>query len=86
MCDDMFNDNSADAICREMGHSGASAWDSGYHYSYEQLDRNITLDNVECDSDNWDLCSYETTHDCRHNEDVFLTCLPSGEIAYCYAF
>ena len=80
VCDDYFSDYSADAICREMGYSGASAWESGYFFSDEQSGREITLDNVDCDSGNWDLCSYGTTHNCGHSEDVFLTCIPDGEI------
>ena len=80
MCDDRFDNNSADAICRKMGYSGASAWESGYFFSGEQSDREITLDNVDCGSHNWDFCRYSTTHNCEHSQDVFLTCMPGGEI------
>ena len=77
VCDDGFSDNSANAICREMGYSGSSSWVSEADYSYGdiQTNLNITLDNVVCRDDNWDSCSYSTSHDCRHHEDVFLTCI-----------
>ena len=84
VCDDSFSDNSANAICRKMGQRRATKWQSGSYYYYEafgnyaqQLD--ITLDNVDCRESNWDTCSYSTTHNCDHWEDVYLACY-SGSI------
>ncbi|KAL5253604.1 hypothetical protein ACHWQZ_G013415 [Mnemiopsis leidyi] len=76
VCDDSFSENSADAICREMGYSGSSSWVSGSSYSYgeNQTSLDITLDDVQCSDDDWDSCSYSTSHNCGHSEDVFLTC------------
>ena len=80
VCDDGFSDNSANAICREMGHLRATIWKSGsgspYHLgfrTYTQL-LDITLDNVDCRESDWDACSYSTTHNCDHSEDVYLAC------------
>ena len=80
MCDDSFSENSANAICREMGYSGSSDWVSGSTYSYEesQVVLDINLDDVSCSNDDWDSCSYSTSHNCGHSEDVFLTCV-SGQ-------
>ena len=81
VCDDNFSDDSANAICREMGHLRATIWGSGSSYyekfrmytTTQRLD--ITLDDVECHREsNWDTCSYSTTHNCGHREDVYLAC------------
>ena len=77
VCDDGFSDNSAHAICREMGFNSSSHWSSPtmgsepdeYQYLY-----GIRLDDVNCSSIEWDSCSYSTTNNCGHDEDVFLTC------------
>ena len=76
VCDDSFSENSANAICREMGFTGASNWVSGSEYSFggSQLSLDITLDEVACSGGDWDSCSYLTIDDCGHSEDVFLTC------------
>ena len=73
VCDDSFTDNSADAICREMGYSGASNWDSGDDYE-SQSGYDIKLDDVSCSSGNWSSCTYSLRHNCGHYEDVFLEC------------
>ena len=78
VCDDRFSDNSANAICREMGHLRATKWGSGSSYNLkfrnyvQSLD--ITLDDVECRESDWDTCRYSTTHNCVHSEDVYLVC------------
>ena len=77
MCDDSFSDNSANAICREMGYSGSSDWVSGSSYSYgsRQTSLDINLDDVSCSGNDWDSCSHTRYHNCGHSEDVFLTCI-----------
>ena len=76
VCDDYFSYNSANAICREMGQPRAVTWRSGIgspHYlGFQSLD--ITLNDVRCRESNWDTCSYSTTHNCEHREDVYLAC------------
>ncbi|KAL5269225.1 hypothetical protein ACHWQZ_G002900 [Mnemiopsis leidyi] len=74
VCDDSFNDNSGTAICRFMGFSGLNLWASGYRYQSLQASKEITLDNVDCQSGSWVSCTYSTDHNCGHLEDVFLSC------------
>ena len=84
VCDDYFNDNAANAICREMGFSSSTSWKSGSELSYgasqESLD--ITLDDITCTDNDWKTCSYSASHNCGHSEDVFLSC-QSGKDAPC---
>ena len=61
-----------------MGYNRSTGWISGYFYDEVQGILDITLDNVACDGGSWSSCDYLTTHNCRHSEDVFLTCV-TGE-------
>ena len=74
VCDDDFSDNSADAICRQMGYPGATRWRVTYDVHTVQSNLPIGLDDVSCSSDSWESCSYHTDHNCEHYEDVHLTC------------
>ena len=73
VCDDNFSDNSANAICKVMGYdqfilsTNRKTWSIKDSYA-------IRLDNVVCSNDDWDSCTYGTTHNCNHNEDIFLQC------------
>ena len=78
VCDDDFGGSEADVICQEMGYDRSSGWTSGSFYNDVQSSLNITLDNVDCDGGSWSSCDFLTTHNCRHSEDVFLTCV-TGE-------
>ncbi|XP_063684045.1 uncharacterized protein LOC134818431 isoform X2 [Bolinopsis microptera] len=73
VCDDDFSTNSADAICRKMGYPGHLQWTSGDKWTI-QSSLEITLDDVLCSSGEWSSCSFSTTHNCGHSEDVFLQC------------
>ena len=74
MCDDYFNDDAANAICREMGRPyGISSWKNGYFFSH-QTSKSVKLDDVKCQSDVWASCTYKTYHNCAHNEDVHISC------------
>ena len=77
-CDDSFSDNSADAICREMGYIGQMSWTSGSKWKI-QSNYHITLDDVSCSSGEWSSCSFSLSHNCGHSEDVFLQCEGIGE-------
>ena len=82
MCDDIFSDNSANAICREMGYSGSSEWFSDwikYSFGEVQTSLDINLDDVKCSNDDWNSCTYSTSHNCGHSEDVFLACTPNSK-------
>ncbi|XP_063678290.1 deleted in malignant brain tumors 1 protein-like [Bolinopsis microptera] len=77
VCDDHFSDNSAHAICREMGFNSTSSWTSGLdtmNLESRNFKYGIRLDNVNCSSIEWDSCSYTTSNNCDHSEDVFLNC------------
>ena len=78
VCGDNFDDNSADAVCREMGHSGHAEWTSGSYFPI-QSDLEIKLDEVRCSSSEWDSCTFTFSHDCDHNNDVFLECYRIGK-------
>ena len=87
VCHDRFNENSANAICKELGYSRSLNWTSGYHYNLNfQFGFHITLDDVECDEGDWGLCSYSTSNDCYHLKDVFLSCVSGGtfQVILCY--
>ena len=78
MCDDGFTNNAAAAICQQLGFSGASSWiNSGTFYS-GQTGLSINMDDVRCPSSTWSTCTYTTSHNCGHYEDVTLTCTATG--------
>ena len=82
VCNDQFTDNSADAICRELGHYGHIDWRSGSIWSGLQSMLDITLDEVACESGEWSSCSFSFEHNCDHAEDIFLRCDGVGELKY----
>lgn len=76
VCDDRFSEKSADAICREMGHRyGHIEYSSGDKWSI-QSSLQITMDNVDCRTRDWNSCSYYVhgNNDCTHEEDLFISC------------
>ena len=80
VCDDNFDENSAEAICRQMGYSGILSWTSGTYYDIQQ-DLEINLDDIECTDNSWSSCIYSETNNCGHGEDVFLSC-ETGKIIF----
>ena len=87
VCDDGFSDNSATAICRAMGrpHRNVSwtSYPGSYLYDTVQSGKSINLDKVECSNGEWYQCSFLTTHSCKHEEDVFLSCGGKGAEFQC---
>ena len=76
VCSSGFNIFSAHAICRLIGFIGSKSWRKGEFFSIQKAYR-IILKDVVCSSVDWtwSSCSYRTEgHDCKHQEDVFLTC------------
>ena len=75
VCDDSFSDNSADAICREMGFPrGYHSWRNSNQWILFQVTFDISLDDVLCRSGEFTSCTYNLEHNCVHSEDVFLAC------------
>merc|ERR1719232_597446 len=74
VCDDDFNMNAAHAICRVMGFSSAIRFNHGLFYRTQQMHRGIAMDDVRCRASYWNYCSYRTSNNCNHREDVFLYC------------
>ena len=57
-----------------MGYLRSIRWTSRGTSFTIQRDYEITLDNVNCASAEWESCSYSEDHNCGHTEDVFLSC------------
>ena len=81
VCDDGFSDNSAEAICRQMGFMGKLSWTYGAKWDI-QASKEITLDDVACTTDEWSSCTYSLEPNCGHGEDIFLQCDGVGELVY----
>ena len=77
MCDDRFDDNSADAICRVLGYKRQHSWTSGQKWEIQSV-FDIHMDDVDCVSGDWSSCTYSESNNCGHSEDVFLVC--SGKL------
>ena len=77
VCDDLFDDNAADTICREMGFSSGTMLDSVYDGDFSLT---ILMDEIYCPagSASFSSCSYEGAHDCDHYEDVGVSCIGSS--------
>ena len=75
VCDDHFESNAADAICREMNFTQALSWTIDNSFEIQQ-NYDIKLDDVKCSTANWENCTFSMSKytDCFHNEDVFLSC------------
>ena len=80
VCDDYFDYNAADAVCKQMNFARAETgkwFDSMYiEESFAIREKyEIKLHDVWCPTANWDSCSYMERHiDCLHSEDVILSC------------
>ena len=85
VCDDGFSENSAIAICGLMGYDGFDSWRNGQLFDI-QADLEIGLDDVICSSVSWGSCSYTTSHNCGHGEDVHLNCVPDEGKLYTFTF
>jgi len=75
VCDDSFADIDAEKACASLGLSGGSAfaiWGGGTG--------TIKMDNTGCTTSNtyFHQCTYTSTHDCTHSEDVGIRCVRSG--------
>ena len=85
MCNDGFDDNSADAICRVLGYKRRSNWTSGQKWEIQSV-FDIHMDYVKCVRGDWSSCTYSESplFWCDHSDDVFLVC--SGKLDNLYLF
>ena len=75
MCDDLWDDNDATVICKQLGYSRGSARVSAYFGEGSGL---ILLDNVNCGGSESNIfhCIHGifSEHDCDHHEDAGVVC------------
>ena len=75
MCDDIWDDNDATVICKQLGYSRGSARVSAYFSEGSGL---ILLDNVNCGGGESSIfdCRHRIfgEHDCEHHEDAAVVC------------
>ena len=75
MCDDLWDDNDATVICKQLGYSRGSARAYAYFGEGSGL---ILLDNVDCLGGKSSIfdCNQKVfgEHDCYHNEDAGVVC------------
>ena len=75
MCDDIWDDNDATVICKQLGYSRGSTRVSAYFGEGSGL---ILLDNVNCNGGESSIfkCYHQNfgEHDCVHNEDAGVVC------------
>ena len=75
VCDDGWDINDANVVCRQLGFSRASGAPRGAKYG--QGSGTIRVDDVNCQGDEASLleCSYELhTSDCSHSDDASVEC------------
>lgn len=76
MCDDYWDINDANVVCRQLGYSGANAAYQSAHYG--QGSGEILLDDVGCsghESYLWDCPHLGWAVDnCSHGEDASVSC------------
>ena len=77
ICDDDFDIQEANVICRMLGYSGAVQAHSGAYYG--QGKGRIQMDQLNCAGDEQDIfdCPINSTigtHDCTHREDAGVEC------------
>ena len=77
VCDDSFDINDANVVCRQLGYEIAASYEGSAYFG--QGNGSIWLDDVECDGDEETLldCSSDgwSQHNCGHYEDVGVVCL-----------
>ena len=81
VCNDYFDINDANVVCRELGYPGAVR----YRSYFGQGSGPIWLDNLACTGTETSLynCSHNGVgnHDCEHYEDVGVVC--QGGVSLC---
>ena len=76
VCDDLWDMNDADVVCRQLGFPNASSAPHGA--AYGQGSDPIWMDNVNCQGGEVSLftCTHNDlgVHDCNHGEDASVVC------------
>ena len=76
VCDDDWDLNDAQVVCRSMGYGDTRNVSSGS--SFEPGTENITFDNVHCNGTESNIfdCSHNgyQVHDCDHSQDAGADC------------
>ncbi|MED6271675.1 Neurotrypsin, partial [Characodon lateralis] len=81
ICDDQWDDNDAEVVCRQLGLSGfARAWSQSH---FGKGSGRVWLDDVRCSGNELTLeqCSKSAwgEHNCLHSEDAGVSCSPLTE-------
>ena len=81
--DDQFdaNNNAAAVVCRQLGMTGGTV---RARAAFGQGTLPIAVDEVRCTGSEPNLaqCTYATTHDCGHDEDVGVVCNSASDAQY----
>ena len=76
VCDDSWDLNDANVVCRQLGYRGAVAAHHSAHFG--QGSGQILPDNLQCTGREASLleCSHNgiNSHNCVHSEDASVTC------------
>ena len=75
VCDNSWDTNDANVVCRELGFSRASG--APHSAKYGEGSGTISMDGVNCQGDEASLreCTYDAdTSDCSHSEDASVEC------------
>ena len=82
ICDDGWDLQDAEVVCRQLGYDGAVA--APHRAAYGQGTGQIWLDNVECVGNETSIseCSHHGwgIHNCWHGEDASVHCKPRGKV------
>ncbi|XP_072024719.1 scavenger receptor cysteine-rich domain-containing protein DMBT1-like [Amphiura filiformis] len=81
ICDDGWDENEANVVCRQLGYPGAVRVESDSLFGHGSGD--VWLDDVICDGTEAALadCNHNGwgIHDCTHREDAGVVCEPSPQ-------
>lgn len=82
ICDDSWDINDGDVVCRQIGLGGAVAVPGTAYFGRGDLSSPIQLDEVACtgSEQNLGMCTFSDGHDCTHSEDAGVRC--TGECSY----
>ena len=81
VCDDHFDINAANVVCRQLGFTNGPNYVRKSDY-FGQGSGLILLDDVECrgDESSLFLCGHRKigTHNCNHGQDVGVSCVSNN--------